>query len=158
MLLLCDRWQQRGSLTEWCLTWKCVWSKYVSLNSPMQKRLHHWYSSLLAECLWRPNSGRQHSELMGSTFQQWPQWITSTCPDFYEHGMQAPVYHWQECIYNGGDYVGKRVFCSWEFALSNSAIVLFVSVVFSMKINWRHYFWSNLCILCQRSPLITTDE
>jgi len=23
MLLLCDRWQQRGSLTQWCLTWKC---------------------------------------------------------------------------------------------------------------------------------------
>ena len=22
MLLLRDRWQQRGSLTEWCLTWK----------------------------------------------------------------------------------------------------------------------------------------
>ena len=24
ILLPCDRWQQRGSLTEWCLTWKCI--------------------------------------------------------------------------------------------------------------------------------------
>ena len=26
-LLLCDRQQQRGSLTKWHLTWKCVWMK-----------------------------------------------------------------------------------------------------------------------------------
>lgn len=30
MLLPCDRWQRRDSLTKWCLTWKCVWSKTVS--------------------------------------------------------------------------------------------------------------------------------
>ena len=40
MLLPCDRWQQMGSLTKWCLTWKCEWSKGVSLNSTMQKKLH----------------------------------------------------------------------------------------------------------------------
>ena len=38
MLLLCDKWQQRGSLTEWCLTGKCVWIKGVSLNFSMQKK------------------------------------------------------------------------------------------------------------------------
>ena len=32
--------------------------------------------------------------------------------------------------------------CIWEFSLSNSVIVLFVSVVLSMEINKRHYFWS----------------
>ena len=37
ILLLCNRWQQRGSLTEWHLTWKCGWSKGGSLNSSMQK-------------------------------------------------------------------------------------------------------------------------
>jgi len=31
MLLPCDRWQQRGGLTQRCLTWKCGWSKGVSL-------------------------------------------------------------------------------------------------------------------------------
>ena len=36
------------------------------------------------------------------------------------------------------------VFCSWEFALFNNVIVLFVSVVVSREINRRHYFQSNL--------------
>ena len=43
-----------------------------------------------------------------------------------------------------GDYV-EKVFYSWEFALSNSAMVLFVSVV-SMEVNRRHYFQCNLCM------------
>jgi len=37
MLLPCDRWQQKGSLTKWDLTWKGVWSRGVSLNSSMQE-------------------------------------------------------------------------------------------------------------------------
>jgi len=40
ILLLCDRWQQRGSLTKWCLTWECIWSKVLSLNSSMRKKWH----------------------------------------------------------------------------------------------------------------------
>ena len=35
------------------------------------------------------------------------------------------------------------MFCSYEFALSNSVIVLFVSIVFSMEINRRRYFRSG---------------
>ena len=38
ILFLHDRWQQRSSLTEWHLTWNCIWSKGVSLNSPMWKK------------------------------------------------------------------------------------------------------------------------
>ena len=34
-----DRWQQRRSLTKWCLTWKCIWRKVVSLNSSIQKKI-----------------------------------------------------------------------------------------------------------------------
>lgn len=34
------RWQQRSSLTQWCLTRKCVCSKGVGLNSFMWKKLH----------------------------------------------------------------------------------------------------------------------
>jgi len=40
ILLLYNRWQQRGSLIDWCLTWKCGWSKDVSLNSSMHKKWH----------------------------------------------------------------------------------------------------------------------
>ena len=57
--------------------------------------------------------------------------------------MQALVDHRQKCKAK----LKKIVFCSWESALSNSVIVLFVSVVVSVEICRRHYFWSNLCIL-----------
>ena len=40
VLLPCDRRQQRNTLTEWCLTWKRVWSKGVELNSYMQNKWH----------------------------------------------------------------------------------------------------------------------
>ena len=39
ILLLCDRWQQGGSLTKWCLTWKCLWSKGVSLNFSVWEKM-----------------------------------------------------------------------------------------------------------------------
>ena len=39
ILFPCHRQQQKGSLIEWHLTWKCVWSQSVSLNSSMQKQL-----------------------------------------------------------------------------------------------------------------------
>ena len=35
-----SRWQQRGSLTKWCLTWKGMWSKGVGLNSSKWGKLH----------------------------------------------------------------------------------------------------------------------
>ena len=45
---------------------------------------------MLAECLWRPNSGSEHSEVVGDAFQQWQwqQWVTSIGADSYKHGMQ----------------------------------------------------------------------
>ena len=45
----------------------------------------------------------------------------------------------------------KIMLCSWEFGLQNSVTVLFVSVVVSMEISRRHYFWRDLmerCGLC----------
>ena len=60
--------------------------------------------------------------------------------------MQVLVHHWWKYIANGGD-CWKLVFCSWEFPLSNSVTVLFVSVVVSMEINRRHYFWNDLCTI-----------
>ena len=38
ILLPCDRWQQKGSWTEW----KCVWSKSVKLHYSMQKKIYLW--------------------------------------------------------------------------------------------------------------------
>jgi len=66
-LLPCDRWQQRGSLTKWCLTCKYRWSKGVSLISSIWKKLG---PLIFAEHLWRPTSGCEHSEVVGAAFQQ----------------------------------------------------------------------------------------
>jgi len=76
-------------------------------------------------------------------------WKTSHIPEShtdFKWGMQAFVHCSWKCIANGGACVEKIVFCNWEFALSKSVFVLFVSIVVSMEINRRHYFLSNLCI------------
>lgn len=36
------------------------------------------------------------------------------------------------------------MFCGWYFAISHSAMVLFVSVVVTMEMNGRRYFWSDV--------------
>ena len=40
ILLPCERWQQRGSLTEWHLTWECIGSRGVLLNCSLWIKLH----------------------------------------------------------------------------------------------------------------------
>ena len=59
MLWPCNRWQQRGTLTKWHLTWKCIWSKGVTLNSSMQKKWHPltfidvcWTFMETKQCMW----------------------------------------------------------------------------------------------------------
>ena len=134
MLLLCDRWQQRGSLTKWHLTWKYIWSKGVGLNSSMLK---------IAHPLTFTNDGCEHSEAVGGVFQQWWQQITSTVANFLQaqHAdscsplVKMPSW-WRWLCW-------KLLFCSWEFVLSNSVIVLFVSVIVSKEISKRHYFQSD---------------
>ena len=65
----------RGALTKWYLTWNCVRSKSVLLNSSMwEENGIHWHSPMLAEHLWRPNSECKRREVMCGTFQQWWWW------------------------------------------------------------------------------------
>mgnify|MGYP001855459783 CR=1 FL=1 len=40
---------------------------------PCGKNYTYQYSLTLAECWWRPNSGRKHSKAVGDAFQQWWQ-------------------------------------------------------------------------------------
>ena len=40
ILLPCDSWQQRSSLSKCYLTWQCKWGNGVSLNSSIQKESH----------------------------------------------------------------------------------------------------------------------
>ena len=75
ILLPWNRWQQKGSLTKWHLTWKGVWSKGVSLNSSMQRKWVPidvcWWLLMLAECFWRPDNGCEHSKVVYGAFQYW---------------------------------------------------------------------------------------
>jgi len=66
-VLLCDRWQQRGSLTKWCLTWKYVWSKGVSLDSSMLKK---WHPLAFIDACWMSKETKQWV---------WAQWGGGWC-------------------------------------------------------------------------------
>ena len=100
MFLLCDRWQQRGSLTEWLLMWKCIRSKGEELNPSMQKK---WHPLTFVDICWMFIETKQW------IWAQWGGWCisavvtamgkTSHIPDshveFCKHAMQALVHHWQ---------------------------------------------------------------
>ena len=80
MLLLCDRWQQRD-IHE---------SKVCHWIPPCRKKKHLLTFISTCEHSWRPNSGNDHSEAVGSPFQQWweQQWVTPTGANFYEGSTQ----------------------------------------------------------------------
>ena len=149
ILLLCDRWQKRGSLAQWCLTRNHIWGKGVSLNFSMWKN-------------WHPFTFIDACRTLVKTKQTAPwgsRWCVSTVPHFH---WWSVLWGWHagscsvlvKCIATVGD-CWKIVFCSWEFALSNSVIVLFISVVLSMEINRRCYFQSDLYTY---TPCIRRDK
>ena len=107
ILLPCDKWQQRDSLTEWRVIWKCKWSKGVSLNSSMQKKWHHWTFMETKQWMWvHWGCGWCISAMATATVDHFPS------ADFYKCGMQIPVQDWWKSIANCGEYVEKIVFCS----------------------------------------------
>ena len=151
ILLPCDRWQQSSSLTKWRLPWKCIWSKCMSLNSSMWKK---WHMLPFIDACWTFVESKQW---------MWAQWGSGWCASVVAT-MTVAHLHW--CKFLPTLFIAlvhcscstlakmncswwwlywKTVFCSWEFALSNSVIVLFVAVAVSMEINRKHYFWSDLC-------------
>jgi len=139
LLLPCDGWQQRGSLTKWRLTWKCAWSKDLSLNSSVVgKRMAHAeiYQSLLNVCgdqtvdvsterWWVVCFSNGHCDLKNKSYSRWPcRFLSVVCRILFITGENA-----QLLVSMLGK---KKVFCSWEIALSNSVIVLLVAAVVSM--------------------------
>ena len=116
MLLPCDRWQQRGSLTEWQLTWKCVWITSASLNYSMQKK---WHPLTLSDACWILTETKQwmwtqwKMECLSNIFPTttlplhlW-NWVTSAGVGFYESSMKT-VYCWPKWIVNGVGYAEKQ--------------------------------------------------
>ena len=110
-LFLHDRWQQRDGLIQWCLTWKCEWNKGVELNSSMWKKLYPL--TFIAECLWRPNSGCEHSEALSGAFQKrWQQHGRLATFRMAMHSYHTAKW-WMSLsahlhkLADGGDYVEK---------------------------------------------------
>ena len=136
----------RGAVWKWQLILKCIWSKGASPNSSMWKK---WHPLTFTDACWM---------FMETKQWMWAQWcsgwdisamVTVTVGHLcwcrflqVQHAGSFPLlvkmhrYWWWLCW--------KIVFCSWEFSLPSSVIVLFLSVVDSMEINRRHYFQSNL--------------
>ena len=84
ILLLCDRWQQKGSLSKRCVIWKSVQSKGMSLNSSTRKQFH---PLTLTDTFW-----------MFIETKQWmrAQWDSGWCVSAV---MIATVGHLHWCIF-----------------------------------------------------------
>ena len=135
-----------------CLTWKCIWSKDMPLNFSMWKKLHPlaftdtcWMFMRTKQWVWAQWGGRWCISAVATVGH-------SSGADFYGCTMQALVHWWQKWMADGVDCTEKECSAA-ELALSNSIILLFVSVVISMEINRRHYFWNNLYVFGPRKFL-----
>ena len=139
-LFLCDRWQQRSSVTKWCLIWKNVWCKGVALNSSVQKKMVSTDIHLHLPNIY----GDQTVD--ASTMRWWVVTVTVNCLRWCRF-LQVQRAGSCSSLVKMHDYwwwlYWQILFCSWEFALSNSVIVLFVLVV-STEINKRYYFQTHL--------------
>ena len=119
ILLLCDRWQQRGSLTQWHLTWKCRWSNSVEINSSLWKKWHPLafidaFGMFMEtkQCMvvqWKMDC--MSNILMGNNdiIAAVKQWVASAGAHFYECDLQALVHCWWKCRANDGDNVENSV-------------------------------------------------
>ena len=97
ILLLCSRWQQRGSLTKWCLTWKWVWSKGVSLNSFRQRKivridihrclLNVYGDQTLLDVSTVKVGNIFHFPSNDTIIAAVKQWISSAHADLYKHSI-----------------------------------------------------------------------
>ena len=112
----------------------------------------HWHLSMLAEHLWRSNSGCEHREV-GGEFQQWQQQYERHALDDHEqlpHQAMKSVSVSSPSVTSISWFVCQKiVFCSQECTLPHSVILLFASVVVSPEITRRHYFWSDPHIYSQ---------
>ena len=121
ILLPYDRWQQKGSLRKWCLLWKCIWCKDVSLNSSMWKK---WHSLIFTDSCWIFLETKQW---------MWAQWGSGWCVSAM---VAATVVTFTDAACRLLFIIGKNtqlmvvttlknsVFCSWDLRYQ---ILLFFS-------------------------------
>ena len=158
---------------------RALWQNGVCLGSedeakachwvpPCGKNGTHWHSSVLAECFWRStvevSTVRRHvlHFISGnsSVEKQGIFWMVTSLEK-----SCTIVTLWNKELLNQLICTNCLVMVTvlqnnvfWEFALSNSVIVLYVCVVVSMEINRRQYFWSILLIIGLQSVLPSSWE
>ena len=69
--------------------------------------------------------------------------VTAIVGHFPWCGIRDLVLHWQKCLAKGSDSAEKEGSAD-ENLFYQTIVVLFLPFVFSMEINRRYYFWSNL--------------
>ena len=104
LLLLCDRWQQRGGLI-----WERRWSEGASLNSSMQNKRH---PLAFIDAYWtfmETNQWMQHSEGCVVDFSSGSVGHLRWCRFVWvQHA--ALIHHWWKCTASGSDCVKKQHF------------------------------------------------
>ena len=106
MLLPCDRWQKRGTLTDWRLPWKCTWNNVCHWDLPCRTNGTCWHSPTLV------NTDRDQTVDVNTVRGGWCIFSSSDSSHLHSYRCleawhTALVHHWKKCIYNGGNYVEK---------------------------------------------------
>ena len=89
--------------------------------SPCRKTCTYWHSLMLAEHLWRPNSGCEHSEEVGGVFQQRWEW------------------HERQAIFHVAIQAYTSIACKLLFITGENAYLMVVSML-ENSVLWLRFF------------------
>ena len=95
---------------------------------PCRKNCTHWYSLMLAECLWRPKSGCEHSEGCISA-------VVTVALGHLRCCRLLWVWHagWWKCIADSGDCAEKECFVTENLLY----LTLFLCSLYLLSFLWR---------------------
>ena len=130
---------------EECMKQRCV-TEFIHVEKMSYTGIHHWFLNACRDLIADVSSVRWWVIWKTHWVAMWVL-MSATCRLIFISGKNAHL-------------MVMAVFCNWEFALSNSAIVLFVSVVLSMEINRIHCFQNYLLYMwlyCQDSQRTCTS-
>ena len=140
-----------GDQAEWCLPWKCMWSKggchWILLS---RKK---WHPLTFVDACWtfvKTKQWMQRSEVVVVPFQQW--WHRCERQATFQTAMQIFTsltcrllfICWQKCIANGHVCIKKWYFVAENLLYQTVLLCSLYLLKFLLEINRRHYFQSNL--------------
>ena len=113
----CGRWQQRSSLTKWCLEVrikKRCRNEFLHVEKMALIDIHWCLLKIFGDQIvdvsavrqWVVCSSRGDRDVKGKPHSWWPCTVGT---DFYDHGMQALVHHQQKCTASSGEWLRNSV-------------------------------------------------